>query len=80
MENTEAIWLQRLAKRREGIPWKDIIEAEGFKYSGTVYWPSQDRPSPGLDSPGGDLAPSASGATAGGRLLQGSLPHRRRPW
>ena len=36
MENTEAIWLQRLAKRREGIPWKVIIEAEGFKYSGTV--------------------------------------------
>jgi hypothetical protein len=35
MENTEAIWQQRLAKRREGIPWKVIIEAEGFKYGGT---------------------------------------------
>jgi hypothetical protein len=35
MENTEAIWQQRLAKRREGTPWKAIIEAEGFKYGGT---------------------------------------------
>ena len=35
MENTEAIWQQRLAKRREGTPWKVIIEAEGFKYGGT---------------------------------------------
>ena len=35
MENTEAIWQQRLAKRQAGIPWKNIIEAEGFKYSGT---------------------------------------------
>ena len=35
MENTEAIWKQRLAKRREGIPWKVIIEAEGFRYGGT---------------------------------------------
>ena len=30
MEHTEAIWQQRLAKRREGTPWKNIIEAEGF--------------------------------------------------
>jgi hypothetical protein len=35
MENTEAIWQQRLAKRREGTPWKNIIEAEGFEYGGT---------------------------------------------
>jgi hypothetical protein len=35
MENTEAIWQQRLAKRREGIPWKTIVETEGFKYGGT---------------------------------------------
>jgi hypothetical protein len=35
MENTEAIWQQRLAKRRAGTPWKSIIEAEGFKYGGT---------------------------------------------
>ena len=35
MENTEAIWQQRLAQRREGITWKTIIEAEGFAYNGT---------------------------------------------
>jgi hypothetical protein len=35
MENTEAIWQQRLAKRRGGMPWKAIIEAEEFKYGGT---------------------------------------------
>jgi hypothetical protein len=35
MENTEAIWQQRLANRREGMPWKVIIEAEGHKYGGT---------------------------------------------
>ena len=35
MEHTEAIWHQRLAKRREGTPWKVIIEAEGWKYGGT---------------------------------------------
>ena len=35
MEHTEAIWQQRLAKRRAGITWKTILEAEGWTWGGT---------------------------------------------
>ena len=70
MENTEAIWQQRLAKRREGTPWKVIIEAEGFKYGGTFTGHLKIARDTGLDSIGGDLTASHSERWQAARITQ----------
>jgi hypothetical protein len=75
MEHSETIWQQRLVKRRSGMTWKTIIEAEGFKYGGTFtrhlkqardqgWIPPEDELPPAIRSDGrrqGILAPKQEG-------------------
>jgi ParB/Sulfiredoxin domain len=58
MENTEAIWTQRLKQRLDGTPWIKIIKAEGERYGGTFTRYIKQAREKGWVPPEADLPPA----------------------